>query len=190
VTFLTEVTRKLRIAKSRVHFLVFVSPDLPVAPGPLSISSSWIFLLPWFPGHCLFLLQYWSLYFVLFVLSWGLLSLHPLFSRWCVLLLFAISYVASDKSSRTHVHLGVFTSKLKMVIFLPLRIRWADPCKGMSIALATNHSINCSCCYYHHLLCCNFLLTLVAFTTLRAPPVYLWSCLLSDHRPAFWLIDP
>lgn len=84
-TFLTEVTRDLKIAKARGHFSVFISTDdLPVAPGPVNLCHSWTSLFSWLLRHSLFLLQPWPLSIFLFVLYWGPLSLHSLFECWCV----------------------------------------------------------------------------------------------------------
>lgn len=63
------------------------------------------------------------------------------------------------------VCLGFFISKLEVVIFLPLRIRWASPWDVTSTQ--SQLTINISYCCYHHLLCCKFPLNLVAFTVLR-----------------------
>lgn len=54
--------------QSRGHFSVFISADLLVAPGCMSLSPSWASLLLCLPRCRLFLLQSWPLSIFLFVL--------------------------------------------------------------------------------------------------------------------------
>lgn len=92
--FSQKVTRDLRIAKSRGHFSVSISSDLPVAPDPVSLN----FLTPLVSKTqpvpalaqpvCIFL----------FVLQQGLLFPHPLFKCWCVsCFCLLVSCVTSDE---------------------------------------------------------------------------------------------
>lgn len=116
----TEVTRDLRIAKSRGYFSVFISNDLPVSPGPMSVFPSLTFLLSLLPRQPAPASVQTSQHFPLCTVL-ELLFFHLLLRSWCVsFFCLLISYVTSDELSR--FCLDFFISKLKMVVFLLLEL--------------------------------------------------------------------